>query len=96
MSTIKRKRDSLGKFTSSKDDEEGKLNKINISSIWNRVKVVMVLLIFVVLSLPWTILIYEPTKNFGSNIGDMLTNYTTEIKDSYCHCSRSSLNSQAL
>ena len=96
MNISKRRRDSSGKYSSNKEENEEDKELLKVKSIWSKVKVGMALFVLLILSLPWTILIYEPTKNLSLNVGEMLSNMTVELRDNYCQCKRPSQTNSAL
>jgi len=83
-----RVRDSNGKFTSDSITEKEKSQDSPKASsrIWKVVKSFLGVVVIVVLIIPWTVIVYEPAKNFSHSSTAVLMEATNTLKDSLCNC----------
>ena len=92
MSTRKL-RNSQGRFIPKPEEEseqeKEKENKIVINigrMVWRNFRTTGIILFLILLTLPWTIIFFEPAKKLGFHYAESISNLTTIFKDSVCSC----------
>jgi hypothetical protein len=84
----KQNRDSTGRFTGKEDSEEEAITTVTekIGFLWRRLKLILFVLTFVVLSIPWSVMVFEPAKNYGNLLMEYAKNMTTDVHYNLCSC----------
>jgi hypothetical protein len=87
----KRVRNSQGRFLSKPEEEseKEKENKIEINigrMVWRNFRSTAIILILIIVTLPWTIIFFEPAKKIASHYAETVGNLTSIFKDSVCSC----------
>jgi hypothetical protein len=84
----KQARDTCGKFISKTDEtlEETITLGEKLGRIWRNLKVLMFFLTCVFLTLPWSVMVYEPAKNYGTLAVDYVRNLTVDVHGNLCSC----------
>ena len=89
MPSSTRKRDNSGKFTSGYEDElesETAPSKMFVSKILPSLKSIFLIMILFFLGLPWSVLFYQPAKEWSSSIVEHLLVYAQDVKGNMCAC----------
>lgn len=86
MSSKRKTRDSLGRFTPGTEDVGTTLLEIPKYHFWRSIKTIVFFCIVVIVSLPWSVIFFEPAKTYSSHLVDYVGNLTSVIKDSACSC----------
>jgi hypothetical protein len=83
-------RNSQGRFIPKPEDEEVQNeNKIVVNvgrAVWRNFRTTGIIIFLILLTLPWTIIFFEPAKKLGLNCAELIANLTTIFKDSVCSC----------
>jgi len=86
------RRNSKGKFTSAVGDENiapiqvRDAIEIPKNRILATLKKIITCLLVLLLGIPWSIIVYEPVKNYSVHAVEYIGNLTTGIKENACSC----------
>jgi hypothetical protein len=82
----KKRRDSLGRFVSDGQDSDSEQVEVPKVRFWGKMRAVIVLTMMLVLGLPWTVIFFQPAKDYGNHMFDLMGNVTNQLKENMCSC----------
>lgn len=89
MSTKKKAtRDSQGRFITPGNEEDvidGNFGQDKFK-LFSKLRLLIFSLIMIILSIPWSVIFFQPAKNMGNNFYNYVGNITDGFKDSFCDC----------
>jgi hypothetical protein len=82
----KKKRDLFGRFTAgSQDSDSEKSDTVRVTTC-GKMKSLVVAILILLLGLPWSVLFFQPAKDYGHQVYDFVGNVTNQLKDNLCSC----------
>ena len=83
---MRKARDSHTRFTPGAEETYPTLLELPKIKFWRSIKAIIFFCIVVVVSLPWSVIFFEPAKTYSARFVDFMGNLTSVIKDSACSC----------
>ena len=79
MSTTKKKtRDSQGRFITNGEESEQDTKDLPPTSYWKKLRTLIVFTMMLVLSLPWTVIIFQPARTYSNQAVEYFGGLTSE------------------
>lgn len=92
MSTTKKKtRDSQGRFVTNGEESEQDTKDLPPTSYWKKLRTLIVFTMMLVLSLPWTVIIFQPARTYSNQAVEYFGVLTSNLRDSVCNCQASAI-----
>lgn len=86
MSSKRKSRDTLGRFIPDTDEMDSSLLELPKIKFWRGIKAIIFFCLVVVVSLPWSVIFFEPAKIYSGQFVDYVSNFTASIRDNACSC----------
>jgi hypothetical protein len=87
----KQHRDEYGRYTpkdppSMEEETKNTDNKDNNMKFLTKLKTIIFFSVILILSLPWTVIFFEPAKTYGTYMMGAVGNMTSNIRNNVCSC----------
>lgn len=79
MSSKKKIRDQSGRFVPEEEISQER-------TLWRRFRTIVIFSVMLLLSIPWSVIIFEPAKNYGTHFADYVGNVTSSLRENVCSC----------